>query len=243
MGETVVFLRYDRLRREERICNMSFGGNLQYLRRLGGNMTQEALAEKLGVSRQTVSKWEMDMADPGMEKAMALCEIFGCTLDQLFRDDLTQMESAYSNLRTEVVPGFRYVKYAVISTDPEGDALGKMRSLAADYGDTAPRLIGWDFPHLSQEQINVFHMHGYAAAWILSEGITPDGMEIGSQPDHKYAAIHVERPFDDPFVVIPGAYHTLMDYMRLNGLKHTEEGVIPCFETAGESMDIYIACR
>ena len=39
---------------------MSFGKNLQYLRQLSKNMTQEALAEKLNVSRQTVSKWEME---------------------------------------------------------------------------------------------------------------------------------------------------------------------------------------
>ena len=39
---------------------MSFGKNLQYLRQLSRNMTQEALAEKLNVSRQTVSKWEME---------------------------------------------------------------------------------------------------------------------------------------------------------------------------------------
>lgn len=41
---------------------MSFGKNLQYLRRLSGNMTQEALAEKLNVSRQTVSKWELEVS-------------------------------------------------------------------------------------------------------------------------------------------------------------------------------------
>ena len=39
---------------------MSFGTNLQYLRQLSGGMTQEALAEKLNVSRQTISKWESD---------------------------------------------------------------------------------------------------------------------------------------------------------------------------------------
>ena len=39
---------------------MSFGKNLQYLRQLSSNMTQEMLAEKLNVSRQTISKWEMD---------------------------------------------------------------------------------------------------------------------------------------------------------------------------------------
>ena len=46
---------------------MSLGKNLQYLRRLRKNMTQEDLAEKLSVSRQTVSKWEMDSALPEME--------------------------------------------------------------------------------------------------------------------------------------------------------------------------------
>ena len=39
---------------------MSFGKNLQYLRQLSKNMTQETLAEKLNVSRQTISKWEME---------------------------------------------------------------------------------------------------------------------------------------------------------------------------------------
>ena len=37
---------------------MSFGQNIQFLRKMRNKMTQEELAEKLGVSRQTVSKWE-----------------------------------------------------------------------------------------------------------------------------------------------------------------------------------------
>lgn len=44
-------------------------------------------------------------------------------------------------------------------------------------------------------------------------------------------------------VTIPGAYHTLGDFMRTNGLRQAYEGVIPCFETDGESMDVYIACE
>ncbi len=43
---------------------MSFGKNLQCLRRLHRNLTQEGLAEKLDVSRQIVSKWETDEAMP-----------------------------------------------------------------------------------------------------------------------------------------------------------------------------------
>ena len=174
---------------------------------------------------------------------MELCKVFRCSLDNLFREELDQCDSAYSDLRVEMVPGFRYVRYAVISPEPEEDALNRLRNMARQYGVTEPRLIGWDFPCLSQEQINVYHFHGYCAAWILPEGIHPEGMEIVEQSSHKYAAIHIERPFDNPFVTIPHAYRTLMDYMRLNALEHTEQSVIPCFETNGGTMDVYIACK
>ncbi|MCR4904885.1 MAG: helix-turn-helix domain-containing protein [Clostridiales bacterium] len=222
---------------------MSFGKNLQYFRQLSANMTQEALAEKLGVSRQTISKWELDAANPEMDNALEICKIFHCTLDNLFREEMDKRSDAYSRLRTEVVEGFRYVQYIVISRDPEADAIGRMVRCAAENGIANPRVIGWDFPKLSQEQVNVFNMHGYTAALVLPEDVNPEGYEIREQPAHKYAAIHIDRPFDNPFVTIPGAYRTLQDYMRTNGLAPVENGVIPCFETDGESMDVYIACR
>ena len=222
---------------------MSFGKNLQYLRQLSTGMTQEALAEKLNVSRQTVSKWEMDAANPEMDKALELCKVFNCSLDNLFREEMDQRSSLYSNLRVEEVPGFRYVEHTVISTEPESDALERIYRYAKENGVDHPKVIGWDFPRLSAEQINVFRMHGYTAAWILPDGIAPEGPEIREQARHRYAAIHIERPFDNPFSTIPGAYHTLGDYMRTNGLAHVENEVIPCFETDGESMDVYMACR
>jgi DNA-binding XRE family transcriptional regulator len=222
---------------------MSFGKNLQYLRQLSAGMTQEALAEKLNVSRQTISKWEMDAANPEIDKAVELCKVFNCSLDNLFRDEMDQRGSAYTNLRVEEVPGFRYVEHTVISTEPESDALERVYKYAKENGVENPRVIGWDFPRLSAEQVNVFKMHGYTAAWILPDGLAPKGLEVKEQPAHRYAAIHIERPFDNPFVTIPGAYHTLGDYMRTNGLAHVENEVIPCFETDGESMDVYLACR
>ena len=97
--------------------------------------------------------------------------------------------------------------------------------------------------YMPQEQINVFNMHGYEAAWILPDGIIPPDMEIYEQADHRYAAVHIGAPFGNPFVTIPNAYKTLMEYMRVNALEHTEKDVIPCFETDGDSMDIYIACK
>lgn len=67
---------------------MSFRDNLQHLRATR-NMTQEQLAMLLGVSRQSVSKWEAERAYPEMDKLLRLCDMFGCTLDELVCGDLT----------------------------------------------------------------------------------------------------------------------------------------------------------
>ena len=222
---------------------MSLGTNLQYLRRLRSNMTQEDLAEKLGVSRQTVSKWELDAAQPEMDKAIELCNIFNCSLDHLFREEMDKRSEAYSDLRVENVASFRYITHTVISSDPESDALDRIYKVAEENGIKEPKVIGWDFPAVSQEQINVFNMHGYTAALILPEGVNIEGQDIKVQPEHKFVAIHIERPFDNPFVTIPMAYKTLDDYMKVNGLTHVQDGTIPCFETDGEAMDVYIACK
>lgn len=66
---------------------MSFRENLQYLRSSRG-LTQERLAVLLGVSRQAISKWESDRAYPEMDKLLTICDIFGCTLDELVTGDL-----------------------------------------------------------------------------------------------------------------------------------------------------------
>lgn len=222
---------------------MSFGLNLQYLRRLRGSMTQENLAEIMNVSRQTISKWELDTMLPEMDKAIELCGLFNCSLDDIFRTDMAACGEAYSNLRVELVPAFRYVKHAVISSDPEGDAIDRMFNIAKGCGVNNPRVIGWDLSYVSQEQINVYNMHGYEAAWILPDGIEPPDLRIYNQAAHKYAAIHIENPFENPFVIIPNGYKTLSEYMHVNGLECIKDDVIPCFETDGDCMDIYIACK
>ena len=67
---------------------MSFRDNLQHPRATR-NLTQEQLAMLLGVSRQSVSKWEAERAYPEMDKLLKLCDLFGCTLDELVSGDLT----------------------------------------------------------------------------------------------------------------------------------------------------------
>ena len=61
---------------------MSFAENLIELRKLN-NYSQEELAEKIGVSRQTLSKYETGESLPDIEKCRLLAEVFSVTLDDL----------------------------------------------------------------------------------------------------------------------------------------------------------------
>ena len=53
------------------------------------NYTQEQLAELLGVSRQSISKWESDIAYPETEKLVRMGRLFDCSMDYLLKDDCT----------------------------------------------------------------------------------------------------------------------------------------------------------
>jgi len=64
---------------------MTFGEKLQHLRK-SKSMSQEQLAAQLSVSRQAVSKWELDESLPDTSKLLAISKIFGVTTDYLLDD-------------------------------------------------------------------------------------------------------------------------------------------------------------
>ena len=66
---------------------MTIGEKITYLR-TRSKISQEQLAERLDVSRQSVSKWELDQALPQVEKLVLLCDVFSITTDALLRDDI-----------------------------------------------------------------------------------------------------------------------------------------------------------
>lgn len=68
---------------------MKFGENLQKLRKEQG-ISQEQLAEQLGVTRQSVSKWESGNSYPEMDKIVAICNLFHCDMDVLINKDITE---------------------------------------------------------------------------------------------------------------------------------------------------------
>lgn len=77
---------------------MAFGERLQALRR-GAGLTQEAFAQQLKVSRQSVSKWESCRGYPELEKIIYICNHYRVSMDELFQDEVPQ-----SPAQTELSP-------------------------------------------------------------------------------------------------------------------------------------------
>lgn len=228
---------------------MHIANNIQILRRQR-QITQEQLAERLNVSRQTVSKWEMNQAVPDLGKLTELCGLFACTLDTLVREDLADREAVYSAVRMKTVRGFRMARYVMITPNPEDDVIAYMDRWMEKAGLSGREImrIGWDFPFVSLEQQTRFHLRGYAAACVLPEGFneTVPGVEYAAQREARYAVVTITDPFQSSFARIPGAYKRILDELKANGLSHCqEEDILPCFEheyvkDGVQYMDVYV---
>ena len=66
---------------------MTIGQKIVQLR-TAADISQEQLSETLGVSRQSVSKWETDQALPQIDKVLQIAELFNISTDELLRDKL-----------------------------------------------------------------------------------------------------------------------------------------------------------
>ena len=71
---------------------MKFGDNLRNLRK-SKNLSQEDLSERVGVSRQSVSKWESGAAYPEMNNLLILCKIFNCRINDLLSEKIEDFDS------------------------------------------------------------------------------------------------------------------------------------------------------
>lgn len=84
---------------------MTMGEKLAKLRR-EHNLTQEQFAELLMVSRQSVSKWELNTTYPDTEKLIRISKLFDCSLDYLLKDEIEQMDINVAEANEEA----RYIK-------------------------------------------------------------------------------------------------------------------------------------
>lgn len=72
---------------------MNLADNLKKIRK-EHNLSQEQLADKLGVSRQSVSKWESNLAYPEMDKVLQICKMFNLNIDELLNQDIKKINDS-----------------------------------------------------------------------------------------------------------------------------------------------------
>ncbi len=80
------------MREEKKAVCRSLGEALKALHRTEKQMTQEFIAETLGVSRQAVSKWENGTSDPSASNLCALAKLYGIPVEELLHE--TQEEKS-----------------------------------------------------------------------------------------------------------------------------------------------------
>lgn len=74
------------------------------------NYTQEQLADILSVSRQSISKWESDIAYPETDKLLKMGRLFDCTMDYLLKDEITEKTSVSES---DTVPVLKQIHTAI----------------------------------------------------------------------------------------------------------------------------------
>lgn len=83
---------------------MNMADRIEYLRKTNG-ISQEELADKVGVSRQAVSKWENEQSLPDLEKIITMSDYFGVTTDYILKgiEPVADKEQKSSELTSKIL--------------------------------------------------------------------------------------------------------------------------------------------
>ncbi len=107
---------------------MIFADKLIDLRKKNG-WSQEELAEKLEVSRQTISKWEGALSMPDLGRMLKIAQVFGVTTDYLIKDEQEQAECIPDEYCTDITPLRRVTMEQAVEFLRLRDTLGRWIAL------------------------------------------------------------------------------------------------------------------
>lgn len=191
-------------------------------------LSQEQLAERLDVSRQSVSKWESDISVPEVSKILQLSSLFNITTDDLLRDEIplapTYTEALFRPKESVVFNG-RY-----FGTDGfRGEA---NVTLTADHAYKIGRFLGWYYSGGSTRRPKVAigkdtRRSSYMLEYALVAGLTASGadahmLHVTTTPSVSFV---VRQDHFDCGVMISASHNPFYD----NGIK--------LINGAGEKMD------
>ena len=152
---------------------MSFGRNLQYLRKLSAGMTQEALAEKLNVSRQTISKWENGLSVPDSAMLMQIADELDTSVSTLLGETVNEAEGDDLKIISE--------KLEVINLQLAKNSMAKVKTIRIALISVCAAIVlifialiamnssylNWDFNNPEYAVAGTF-MHGFEFIFVRS---------------------------------------------------------------------------
>lgn len=142
--------------------NIEIANRLVNLRK-SNNLSQEALAEKLGISRQAVSKWERAEASPDTDNLILLARLYHVSLDELLKtEDEIPIPEPEEELPENLLPESILSKPALIETEnpetetPEsGEHIGNTGSVQDDTGTDSSDKEDADYVHVGLGGVHV----------------------------------------------------------------------------------------
>lgn len=93
---------------------MTIGKKIERLR-LNKKLTQEKLADKLDITRQTLSNWESDITSPDLKQAKKLSNIFGVSLDELVGNELNVIQEKLVNTEKLTIKQTKFIKVLLVT--------------------------------------------------------------------------------------------------------------------------------
>ena len=178
--------------------NLEIANRLVALRKQN-NLSQEALAEKLGISRQAVSKWERAEASPDTDNLIALAKLYHISLDELLKiHEDEEGETLYNSLESteKIYGGYRKTEWTMGGTEgtkdtDEDDVHGFENAHTEDSGDDVH--VGFDGVHVRGKDGEVHvSWHGIHVQDKRNENevhIDKDGIRVNGEEaeDHIFA--------------------------------------------------------
>lgn len=148
--------------------NIEIANRLVNLRK-ANNLSQEALAEKLGISRQAVSKWERAEASPDTDNLILLARLYGVSLDELLRtDDEIPMPEEEPEDKEESYSDDFAREWRAGGADENTDVhIGKEGIFVQKDGERVH--IGWSGIHVEEEGGENVHV-GWRGIYVNEHG-------------------------------------------------------------------------
>ena len=149
---------------------MNMSDRIQYLRKTKG-ISQEELADKVGVSRQAVSKWESEQSTPDLEKVIIMSDFFGVTTDYILKgiEPVTDKEQKSKEIASKIlyISSTAFVAIGLLCAFGGWYELQTMEAVAGSMIIQAVGIVGYFIARILSEEKATFYV-----SWFNIIGIT-----------------------------------------------------------------------